>query len=185
MAMMTAGATAASVDRASRRFSAATGDFGAVQEILEDLRHALTQDRSAAPSAVARLTALLNAQSTGAEVSLYARGGFAPWQERRVKAYIAENLDKPVRLENLARIVSLSASHFSRAFKQTIGRSPHVYLVESRIERAKEMMLTTREPLSQIALACGLADQSHLSKMFRRCVGCSPSVWRRVYAKGT
>ena len=114
-------------------------------------------------------------------VPVYARAGFPLWQKRRVEAYLTQNLEHSVGIKTLAGMVSLSASHFYRAFKRSFGKTPHAYLVGLRVERAKQMMQSTAEPLSQIALACGLADQAHLCKIFRRCVGVAPSAWRRLH----
>ncbi len=108
-----------------------------------------------------------------------ARGGLAPGCERRVKEHIEDNLGGVIRIEDLAAIARLSARHLSFAFKQSFGQPPHSYIVQRRIARAQEMMLTTDEPLSQIALACGLADQAHLSRWFRRLLGVTPYMWRR------
>jgi AraC family transcriptional regulator len=96
-----------------------------------------------------------------------------------VDRYLRQNLDRPVRLNTVAEQVALSVSYFSRAFKETFGTTPHMHIVRLRLEMAKKVMLTTEEPLSQIALACGLADQAHLSKLFRSVVGETPSAWRR------
>ena len=149
-------------------------------QLLEEVRAALECDLGAAQACAARLAALLNSEPADEAPAQYARGGFAPWQIRRVKAYMSEHLESSIFIESLARIVSLSASHFTRAFKESFGLAPHAYLTRLRVERAQEMMLTTREPLSQIAVACGLADQSHLSKVFRRQVGQTPGIWRRM-----
>jgi AraC family transcriptional regulator len=70
-------------------------------------------------------------------------------------------------------------SHFCRAFKESFGTTPHMQIIRLRLELAQRLMLTTAEPLSQIALACGLADQAHLSKLFRREVGETPRSWCR------
>jgi AraC family transcriptional regulator len=59
------------------------------------------------------------------------------------------------------------------------------YLAERRVERAKLMMTFTREGLTDIALACGFADQSHFNRYFRRIVGMSPGIWRRMYQQET
>ena len=108
------------------------------------------------------------------------RGGLAPWQKRRVIAHIEANLDQPLSCGTLAELVGLSTSYFNRAFKSSIGRSPHSYLMSRRLERAQELLLATHEPISQIALACGLADQCHLCRLFRKLAGASPAAWRRA-----
>jgi AraC-like DNA-binding protein len=84
-----------------------------------------------------------------------------------------------VRLETLAKQVLLSVSHFCRAFKESFGDTPHAFIIGLRLERAKKLMLATEEPLSHIAIACGLADQAHLSKLFRLRLGETPNAWRR------
>ena len=152
-----------------------------LEEILDSIRQSLTNDLTAAQAGIARLAAILEGKDIAPSDVTYARGGFAPWQKRRIEGYLSEHLERTVHIEALAEVVSLSASHFCRAFKQTFGRTPHDYLIGLRVERAKQMMRTTAEPLSQIALACGLADQAHLCKVFRRCVGHTPSAWRRLY----
>jgi AraC family transcriptional regulator len=75
--------------------------------------------------------------------------------------------------------VKLSTSYFSSAFKTSFGLSPHNYIVAQRVEFAKQLMLNTSAPLCEIALDCGLADQAHLSRVFRRLTGTTPSAWRR------
>ena len=80
----------------------------------------------------------------------------------------------------LARLLSLSTSHFTRMFKRTQGASPRAYVLRRRIEVSKGLMLTTPEPLSSIALACGMYDQSHFTRAFRRIVGETPFSWRRT-----
>jgi AraC family transcriptional regulator len=108
-----------------------------------------------------------------------ARGGLAPWQARKVDRYLKTNLHHRMRVEDLARQVSLSASHFAGAFKASFGTTPHLHIIRMRVQLAQILMLTTPDPLSQVALACGLADQTHLSKLFRREVGETTGAWRR------
>jgi AraC family transcriptional regulator len=110
--------------------------------------------------------------------------GLAPWQTNRVKAYVAENIERPIALCELARLVRLSNSHFSRAFKRSFGIAPHAYIVLRRINEAQRLMLTTAEPLSRVAVACGFADQSHFSRQFSRAVGQSPRAWQRLCSGG-
>jgi AraC family transcriptional regulator len=107
--------------------------------------------------------------------------GLARWQRRAAIEYIHANLASKLTLAAIAKVVCLSRSHFSRAFKISHGVSPGAYIIMARVERAKRMIHTTREPLSQIASACGFADQAHLCRAFRRWVGVSPGNWRRAH----
>jgi AraC family transcriptional regulator len=148
-----------------------------VAGILNEVRRSVEQNPEDARAAALRLLNFLTKSAkSGSEPS---RGGLAPWQKRELERYLKENLDQPLYIEELASQVSLSISHFCRAFKESFGTSPHVHIIRLRLELAQRMMLTTQEPLSQIALACGLADQSHLSKLFRNEVGEAPGAWRR------
>lgn len=106
-------------------------------------------------------------------------GGLANWQARRTLAYIEENLGSKLGIGDLANVVELSRSHFSRAFKHSVGLSPMEYVTVRRVERARAMIVSTRERLAEVALACGFADQSHLNRRFRNLVGMSPGQWRR------
>ena len=84
-------------------------------------------------------------------------------------------------MRDLAAIARLSTGHFCRSFTRSFGVAPFAYVAGRRLARAQELMLTTDDPLSQIALACGLCDQSHLTRLFRRHVGTSPNAWRRSH----
>lgn len=106
-------------------------------------------------------------------------GGLAPWQLMRVDAIINQRMDQSLYIEELASHVRLSQSHFCRAFKVSTGQTPHAYIMRQRLERACGLMLESDESLSQIAGACGLADQAHLSRLFRRRFGMTPWQWRR------
>lgn len=109
-----------------------------------------------------------------------ARGGLAPWQMKQVAEFVRVNLDDRIHVEDLARRARLSPSHFCRAFKVTTGETPHAYVMRRRLEKAQAMMLETNESLCQIADACGLADQAHLTRLFRRHLDVTPFQWRRV-----
>jgi AraC family transcriptional regulator len=109
-----------------------------------------------------------------------ARGGLAPWQVRRAQEILCANLDGGVSLKEVARECRLSVSHFSRAFRRSMGVAPHNWLLTRRVEVAKEKLRDDRLSLSDVALACGFADQSHLTRVFTRMVGISPGAWRRA-----
>ena len=108
------------------------------------------------------------------------RGGLAPWQVRRAKEILGAHLDGGIPLQEVARECHLSMSHFSRQFHRTTGLPPHKWLLTRRIEVAKEKLGDRRLSLSDVAVACGFADHSHLTRVFTRQVGVSPSTWRRA-----
>jgi AraC family transcriptional regulator len=85
-----------------------------------------------------------------------------------------------VALKEVARECRLSVSHFSRAFRRTTGEAPYRWLMTRRVEAAKEKLRDDRLSLLDIALACGFADQSHLTRVFTGMVGLSPGAWRRA-----
>ena len=109
-----------------------------------------------------------------------ARSGLAGWQIARVTAYIDTHIDTTIYSDDLAALARLSSFHFCRVFRNTFGIPPHKYIMYKRIERAKSLMLSTPAPLGQIAADCGLADQAHFNKLFRRFVGDTPGAWRRA-----
>jgi AraC-like DNA-binding protein len=106
-------------------------------------------------------------------------GGLAPWQERRAKEMIAAHLGNSLSIEAIARECGLSASHFARAFRQSTGTTPHEWLQECRVDRAKTLLGDPELTLATIAVACGFADQSHFTKVFGRIAGMTPGRWRR------
>ena len=109
-----------------------------------------------------------------------AAAGLAGWQLRRVADNMQDHLDRDVTLAELAALVGLSPHHFCRAFAASTGLPPHRWLVERRVERAKEMMAAhPRLGLTEVALAVGYSGQSALATAFRRVTGTTPSAWRR------
>ena len=109
------------------------------------------------------------------------RGGLAPWQAKRVAAYIEANINSNFRATDLAGIVQLSVSYFFRAFRRSFGETPHAYVTRQRMRRAQVIMRSSQMPLSQIALDCGMSDQAHFTRVFRKVVGINPGVWRRQF----
>ena len=163
----------------------------AVAEIFTAVSSGLRDERESAKKCMLRAAAILRIDPWFANAveeidfptgrrSKLVRGGLAPWQIRRVTMHIEANLDAKIRIKDLAALINLSPSHFSRAFKRGFVDSPHRYLMRRRLERAQGMMLTTNASLGQIAGDCGFADQAHFNKLFRRLVGESPRAWRRV-----
>lgn len=149
-------------------------------ELCSAIRSALDDERGTAEDSLRRAARILQemggTEATGKEV----RGGLSPWQIRKVTSHIDAHLGQPIRNESLAMIARLTPSHFGRAFRNSFGEPPHEYVIRRRVERAQGLMLSTDSSLSAIALDCGLADQAHLSRLFRRIVGETPRTWRRA-----
>ena len=113
-----------------------------------------------------------------------AHGGLAPWQVRRAKDLLSNKLNGETPVAKLARECGLSASHFTRALRRSVGMAPHQWLLSLRVERAKEQLLNSDASLSEIAIDSGFADQSHFTRVFMKHVGSSPGQWRREFAAG-
>ena len=109
-----------------------------------------------------------------------ARGGLAPWQERRATEILRAKVRGSVTLKEVARECGLSVGYFSHAFRRTLGVSPYRWLTEQRVVLSKEKLRDDRLSLSDVAVECGFSDQSHLTRAFRQTVGVSPGAWRRA-----
>jgi AraC family transcriptional regulator len=110
------------------------------------------------------------------------RGGLSPCQMRRSTELLDAHLDGNLSVQELADACGLSLGHFARAFAKTFGRSPHRWLTERRVDRARDFVLNSRLSLAEIAALCGFADQSALCRSFKRIHGISPGAWRRSTA---
>ena len=113
-----------------------------------------------------------------------AGAGLAPWQVERTLRLLLADLGAELPVDELARRCGLSRSHYTKAFKISMGSPPHRWLVRQRLRRAGEMLERTDESISAIAQNCGFADQSHLTRMFHANVGASPAAWRRLRRAG-
>jgi AraC-like DNA-binding protein len=113
------------------------------------------------------------------------RSGLAAWQRRRICTHIDANLGAGIRIKDLAQLLGFSHSHFCRTFRLSFGVPPHLYVTRRRIEFAQTLMLTTPAKLSEIALSCGMSDQSHFTRAFHRIVGDTPHAWRRHRLTGS
>ncbi len=156
-------------------------------QLLESARKDIDGDHQAAKTSIARATALLKVELeriTAAASPEAGPGQLAGWQAHRLRAFIDDHLDETIRITDLAGVARRSAAYFSRAFKRTFGETPHAYVVRRRLRRARHLMLTTDQALSEIALGCGLTDQAHLCRLFRQTHGQSPAAWRRERRDG-
>jgi AraC family transcriptional regulator len=107
------------------------------------------------------------------------RGALTPQRLRHVCALMIDRLADPLSIPEIAAQINMAPGHFARAFRQATGRSPHRWLMDSRIERAKEL-LRSDMTLAEIALTCGFVDQSHLTRVFAQRERLTPGAWRRL-----
>lgn len=102
-----------------------------------------------------------------------------PRQEALAKEVLAAHLSGNISIDEVAAQCSLSRSHFIRAFCHTTGKTPYQWLLERRIEVVKAS-LRGPAPIAKIASDCGFADQSHMTRVFRRLTGMTPAGWRKL-----
>jgi AraC family transcriptional regulator len=108
-------------------------------------------------------------------------GGLPERQLVVVLDYINEYLARDIRLADLAQLVGMSQFHFSYLFKRSLGKPPYQYLLQQRIERAKQLLKQTDKSVIDIAFLCGFNSHSHLSKQFRQLTGMTPKAFRATY----
>jgi len=101
----------------------------------------------------------------------------APRAVGQARTFIQDHAAEPISLEHLAATVGLSPYHLARAFTAAVGMPPHAYQVQRRVSRACGM-LRAQMPVAEVAAACGFADQSHLTRCFKRLTGLTPARFR-------
>ena len=116
----------------------------------------------------------------GAPPPAVRKGGLTTAQLRRAKEILVANSSGHLLLADVAQECGLSRQYFSKAFKATTGLAPHRWLRQHRIDHAKQRLSETSLPIADIAILCGFADQSHLTRVFTTLVGLSPAAWRRL-----
>lgn len=150
---------------------------------LESLLRELRSPQESSPLYVDRLAEVLVLhllRTAGARAPDAAeKGGLSPEALRRVCARLEASAERGISLEELALEAGMSRFHFARAFRRSTGKSPHQYLTELRVERAKQMLAHSDRPIVEIALAAGFGSQSHFTHTFRRATGVTPGDWRR------
>lgn len=150
-----------------------------ISHLLMRAINCIDHDRVVAMDFIHRASQLLKPDDIGDAIK---PRGLAPWQIKRVRDAIEDRISRSITLDELAALVRLSTSYFSSSFKVSFGVSPHNYILARRVEHAKRRMIESDAPLCEIALDCGLADQAHLCRVFRRVTGATPSGWRRLAA---
>ncbi|WOD09816.1 AraC family transcriptional regulator [Pseudomonas sp. NyZ704] len=149
--------------------------------LLAETERTIHRDPDTASAYLNQAIALLAAESQSGSSQRKSRGGLARWQVTRIDEFIKDHLDHCIRTTELASLLGLSVSHFSHAFKQTMGVTPLMYVAAARVEAARQYMLCSANSLSEIALSHGFCDQSHFCRVFRRETGLSPQTWRKLH----
>jgi AraC family transcriptional regulator len=123
---------------------------------------------------------LLKNYSNAAMVQENLGGGLSGYRLRRVQEFINENLEEDLSLAQLAEVADLSQFHFARAFRKSTGQTPQQYLMQQRIERAKQLLSKDDLPIVEISLRTGFKNQSHFTTLFRKFTKFTPKLWREM-----
>jgi AraC family transcriptional regulator len=121
---------------------------------------------------------LLTNYGTSAPTKQIVSGGLSGHKLRRVKVFILENLDADLGLAEIAAVADLSQFHFARAFRKSTGSTPQQFLMQQRIERAKELLAKDELPIVEVSLRTGFKNQSHFTSLFRKFTRLTPKMWR-------
>ena len=132
---------------------------------------------------IARLLAaqLVRHHSSGLRKDLPRITGLQPHQLAAVRGLIEERMEETLSIEDLAGAAGLSPIHFARQFKRTTGISPHQFLMEARVVRARDL-LASRLSIAEIAYRCGFSHQEHMTRLFGRQLGVTPAAYRKSLA---
>lgn len=152
--------------------------LGLARALLPSLEHPQKAHRLFLEQINLAMLAHLTQAYGGVHFPCSKKGVLAPWQEKRAAEFLVAHVSEPFSMVELASACKLSRSYFIKAFKESFGRTPHRWLTEYRIARAKDL-LGFEMPIAEIAIACGFADQSHMTRVFTDLVGVSPGRYRR------
>jgi AraC family transcriptional regulator len=106
------------------------------------------------------------------------KGELSPAQVRRLTEYIDDRLHERVNLEMLAAVAGVGVWTFTRHFRASFGRTPHAYIIERRIDRARRLLTQSRLPIKEVASVCGFADQAHMTRVFQTHLHTTPAQLR-------
>jgi len=153
--------------------------------LLEESSSEIPTGRLFADSVIQTLTLhLLTHYGTSKPGNTIVTGGLSGYKLRRVKEFIDANLDTDMSLADISSIADLSQFHFARAFRKSTGMTPQQFLMQQRIERAKELLSKDDLPIVEVSLRTGFKNQSHFTSLFRKFTSLTPKVWRMTMVNG-
>ncbi len=126
---------------------------------------------------------LLRHHSSAGDKFQHYLGGLPKHKLRRVTEFIDENLDRDLTLLEIAEIAELSPFHFARSFKQATGSSPIQFLMQRRVDLAKELLVESELPIVEIGLRAGFKNQSHFTTLFRKFTTMTPRSYRNEHLR--
>jgi AraC family transcriptional regulator len=107
-------------------------------------------------------------------------GGLSTAQETLVKELIESELGHQLKLSLLASACHLHVQPFSEAFKRSVGQTPYKYIVNRRLEWAKQLMTSSSVSLLEVAVTCGFGTHSNFTRRFLKATGETPGAWRKT-----
>jgi AraC family transcriptional regulator len=132
--------------------------------------------------AVSVASRLVSTYSSVAQRTTAKNGGLGGRRLKQTLAYIEDHLSEDLSLSRIASVTGVSASHFKTLFRESAGVPVHQYVIQRRIERAKDLLMQGKLSIAEIALATGFSHQSHLARHMQRSVGLSPRAMKRLFA---
>jgi AraC family transcriptional regulator len=113
------------------------------------------------------------------------KGGLSDVCRRNVIEFVRSRISEDISLSEMAAVAGLSVTHFSHLFKNSVGQSPHQFVLQQRVEYAKELLVSWDLRMIDLALACGFKTQQHFARIFRRVSGLSPTEYQRLKSSKT
>ncbi|MBY0562498.1 AraC family transcriptional regulator [Hyphomicrobium sp.] len=146
--------------------------------MCEEVREGCPSGRLFGESISLALLAYLAARYASASHVNQREASLSPAQKSCLVNYIQENLTSNISVTELAGLLQMSPSHFTRVFKAVFGVTPYRFVMRERIEGAKGMLATTKLSASQISSVYGFSSQSHFAKVFREVTGVTPKQYK-------
>jgi len=152
--------------------------------LLAEAESATPSGRLFSDSLIQTLTLhLLTHYGTSKPTKQNVTGGLSGYKLRRVKEFIDANLEDDLSLAEISSIADLSQFHFARAFRKSTGLTPQQFLMQQRIERAKDLLSKNDLPIVEVSLRTGFKNQSHFTSLFRKFTRLTPKVWRESFVR--
>jgi AraC family transcriptional regulator len=108
------------------------------------------------------------------------KGGLSDVGRRNVIDLVRSRISEDISLADMAAVTGLSVTHFSHIFKKSMGESPHQFVLQQRVQFAKELLVSLNLRMIDIAIACGFKTQQHFARIFRKVCGLSPTEYQRI-----